>query len=221
MQGSRPPPPGRGQRASAHRDRRIRADRSAAPNVQGGLRRRLVDGGDLEPPRLRHRHGARSGRERRTVALAARRSGQYAMGRFASRQLRRVTATCGDATSPHDHKSDDRASWARDGTIVTVSTKWLTAMFDEQRGGALVSLTDTSGNEHLAAPSLELVWCGSATGERADRHERLLFSWPRTCAPRSRTPGEPTATNATSTRNRGLAATTRREPFSCLDTPLG
>ncbi len=68
-----------------------------------------------------------------------------------------VTATCGDATSPHDHKSDDRASWARDGTIVRVTTKWLTAVFDEQRGGALVSLTDTSGNEHVAAPSLELV----------------------------------------------------------------
>jgi hypothetical protein len=62
-----------------------------------------------------------------------------------------------DATAPDDGESERRASWRREGPIVTVATKWLTAVFDEQRGGALVSLIDASGNEHLAAPSLGLV----------------------------------------------------------------
>lgn len=50
----------------------------------------------------------------------------------------------------------DRPSWTRTGSRVMVTTPWLTAVFDEQGGGALVSLTDASGAERLAAPSLEL-----------------------------------------------------------------
>lgn len=55
-----------------------------------------------------------------------------------------------------DHECEPCPSWTRDGTRVTVTTRWFTAVFDEQRGGALVSLTDVSGAEQLAAPSLEL-----------------------------------------------------------------
>ncbi|MEO7430297.1 MAG: hypothetical protein ABIY48_13045, partial [Acidimicrobiales bacterium] len=55
-----------------------------------------------------------------------------------------------------DHDQPPPPSWSRDGTLVTVTTGSLTAVFDERWGGALVSLTDEFGIEQLRAPSLEL-----------------------------------------------------------------
>ncbi len=46
--------------------------------------------------------------------------------------------------------------WTRSGSTVTVTTPSLIAVFDEQRGGTLVSLIDPSGTQLLSAPSLEL-----------------------------------------------------------------
>ncbi len=43
-----------------------------------------------------------------------------------------------------------------DGPLLVVVAPWGTATFDRRRGGALVGLTDATGQERLAAPSLEL-----------------------------------------------------------------
>jgi len=74
------------------------------------------------------------------------------------------------ATTPWsgDERSDDANAavggasaahapcWSRDGSRVTVTIANLTAVFDEEIGGALVSLVDASGIERVSAPSLEL-----------------------------------------------------------------
>ncbi len=46
--------------------------------------------------------------------------------------------------------------WERDGHRVVVTTDLLTTVFDERRGGALVSLKDPAGTETLGGPSLVL-----------------------------------------------------------------
>ena len=68
-----------------------------------------------------------------------------------------ASTSCCDATPADDREPDLRPTATREGTIVEVTTKWLTAAFDEAHGGSLASLADASGNEVLAAPSLELV----------------------------------------------------------------
>lgn len=90
----------------------------------------------------------------------------------------------------------DRPSWTRTGSRVTVTTAWLTAVFDEQRGGALVSLTDASGAERLAAPSLELRSYAESGGLWRMGHEFHGGRWMlRDCTTRHR--AEITVTDTT------------------------
>ncbi len=83
------------------------------------------------------------------AALASPPGGATTGDRFAGVAITRCDA--------NDRRSDSLPSFTREGSVVQVTTKWLTAVFDEARGGTLVSLEDAAGNELLAAPSLELV----------------------------------------------------------------
>lgn len=86
-----------------------------------------------------------------------------------------------------DDGRSDRPSWTRTGAQVTVTTAWLTAVFDELRGGALVSLTDASGAELLAAPSLELRSYAESGGLWRMGHEFRGGRWTlRDCTTRHR-----------------------------------
>ena len=49
------------------------------------------------------------------------------------------------------------SSWSRDGAIVTVTTRDYTAVFDENRGGSLVRLTDSAGRVLIDRPSMVLI----------------------------------------------------------------
>jgi hypothetical protein len=54
------------------------------------------------------------------------------------------------------HGDSASATWTRDGAQLRVTTGSIDAVFDERRGGTLVSLTDRFGAEQLRAPSLGL-----------------------------------------------------------------
>lgn len=65
-------------------------------------------------------------------------------------------AAVGGVFAAHDPRRERAPCWSRDGTRVTITTANLTAVFDENVGGALVSLVDAAGIERVSAPSLEL-----------------------------------------------------------------
>lgn len=73
-----------------------------------------------------------------------------------TRWLRDALAHTTPTGPPIQDHDGGRLSWARTDTRVTATTPWITAVFDERHGGALVSLSDAAGVERLAAPSLEL-----------------------------------------------------------------
>jgi len=92
--------------------------------------------------------------------------------------------TPGGVTPPPGGRSGERDTdgpqrWSRTGTRVTVTTDALTAVFDERRGGALVSLIDGSGAERLDGPSLELRSYAESGGLWRMGHEFQGGRWAR------------------------------------------
>lgn len=65
----------------------------------------------------------------------------------------------------------------RDGERVIVECAWGSATFDPERGGSLVRLTDTAGNEQLSGPSLELASHSESGGLWRMGHELYGGSW--------------------------------------------
>ena len=77
--------------------------------------------------------------------------------RWLTEAQRELSSLRGPPTSGSvDGGSGERPTWERHGHRVTVRSATVTAVFDEQRGGALVELARVGGKSLIAAPSLEL-----------------------------------------------------------------